>query len=117
LLSTMAAVIASQALITGVFSIAQQAIHLGYLPRLRVVHTSMKEMGQIYLPQVNWTLLALTIWLIVTFKTSSALAAAYGIAVSLTMFITTILACIVARRLWNWPPWFVGLLFLLMMAV
>lgn len=117
LLSTLAAVIASQALITGVFSIAQQAIHLGYLPRLRVVHTSMREMGQIYLPQVNWTLLALTIWLIITFKTSSALAAAYGIAVSLTMFITTILACIVARRLWNWPPWFVGFIFLILMTV
>jgi KUP system potassium uptake protein len=117
LLSTMAAVIASQALITGVFSITQQAIHLGYLPRLRVVHTSMRAMGQIYLPQMNWALLGLTIWLVITFKSSSALVSAYGIAVSLTMLITTILACIVARRLWNWNPILIGILFVSMLAV
>lgn len=117
LLATMAAIIASQALVTGVFSIAQQAIHLGYLPRLRVVHTSMSSMGQIYLPHINWALLGLTIWLVVTFKSSSALVAAYGIAVSLTMLITTILACLVARRLWNWHPVTIGILFVLMLFV
>ncbi len=117
ILSTMAAIIASQALITGVFSITQQAIHLGYLPRLRIVHTSITSIGQIYIPHVNWTLLALTVWLVVTFHTSSALAAAYGIAVSLTMLITTILACIVARRLWNWPSWLAWLAFIAMLIV
>lgn len=117
ILATMAAVIASQALITGVFSITQQAIHLGYFPRLKIVHTSITSIGQIYIPHVNWTLLILTIWLVVTFHTSSALAAAYGIAVSLTMLITTILACIVARRLWNWSPLWVGIAFVLMLGI
>lgn len=117
ILSTMAAVIASQALITGVYSITQQAIHLGYLPRLRIVHTSSTTMGQIYMPHVNWALLAMTVWLVITFQTSSALAAAYGIAVSLTMIITTILACIVARRLWNWSFSTVSIVFVVMMLV
>lgn len=117
LLSTMAAVIASQALITGVYSITQQAIHLGYLPRLRIIHTSSIAKGQIYMPHVNWALLAMTVWLVITFQTSSALAAAYGIAVSLTMIITTILACMVARRLWGWSATTVGIVFVVMMAV
>ncbi len=117
ILSTMAAVIASQALITGVYSITQQAIHLGYLPRLRIIHTSMTAKGQIYMPHVNWLLLAMTVWLVITFQTSSALAAAYGIAVSLTMIITTMLACMVARRLWNWSATAVTIAFVLMMAV
>jgi KUP system potassium uptake protein len=117
LLATMSAVIASQALITGVFSIAQQAIHLGYLPRLRVVHTSMRTIGQIYLPQVNWALLGLTIWLVITFKNSSSLVSAYGIAVSLTMLITTVLACIVARRLWHWSRLLIAVLFVAMLSV
>lgn len=117
LLSTLAAVIASQALITGVFSITQQAIHLGYIPRLRVVHTSDSTMGQIYMPQVNWALLIFTVWLTITFKSSSALASAYGIAVSMTMLITTVLACLVAHRLWKVNPIIVGVGFLLMSAV
>jgi KUP system potassium uptake protein len=102
ILSSLAAVIASQALITGVFSVTQQAIHLGYLPRLPVVHTSDEAMGQIYVPHVNWILMSLTIWLVITFRSSSALASAYGIAVSMDMIITTVLTCIVAKRLWNW---------------
>jgi KUP system potassium uptake protein len=117
ILSTMAAVIASQALITGVFSITQQAMHLGFLPRLKVVHTSITAIGQIYIPHVNWLLLALTVWLVVTFHSSSNLAAAYGIAVSLTMLITTILSCIVARKLWNWTPLSVGIAFVSMLIV
>jgi KUP system potassium uptake protein len=117
ILSTMAAVIASQALITGVYSITQQAIHLGYLPRLRIIHTSVTTKGQIYMPHVNWALLGMTVWLVITFQTSSALAAAYGIAVSLTMIITTILACMVAKRLWNWSTWTVSIAFVFMMAV
>jgi KUP system potassium uptake protein len=117
ILSTMAAVIASQALITGVYSISQQAIHLGYLPRLRIVHTSSITKGQIYMPHINWLLLAMTVWLVITFQTSSALAAAYGIAVALTMIITTALACIVARRLWRWSATVTYIAFVLMMAV
>lgn len=116
-LATMAAVIASQALITGVFSITQQAIHLGYLPRMRVVHTSDSTIGQIYMPQVNWALLVFTVWLTITFKSSSALASAYGIAVSMTMLITTVLACLVAYRLWKVNPMIVGVGFVLMIAV
>lgn len=101
-LSAFAAVIASQALITGIFSVTQQAIYLGYIPRLPIVHTSDSTMGQIYIPHINWILLALTVWLVITFRTSSALAAAYGIAVSLTMVITTGLLWMVAKNIWNW---------------
>lgn len=101
-LSTAAATIASQALITGVFSVTQQAIHLGYLPRLPVVHTSDSTMGQIYIPHINWILLALTVWLVITFRSSSSLAAAYGIAVSLNMVITTGLLWMVAKNIWSW---------------
>ncbi len=117
LLATLAAVIASQALITGVFSLTQQAIHLGYLPRLKIVHTSQSTMGQIYIPSVNWLLFGLTVWVVFSFKTSSNLAAAYGIAVSLTMLITTVLACTVAWKLWNWHPVFLGVGFVLMVIV
>lgn len=102
LLSTLAAIIASQALITGVFSVTQQAVHLGYLPRLPVIHTSDKTIGQIYVPSVNWILLAMTVWLVITFQSSSALAAAYGIAVSLNMVITTGLLLLVAKSIWSW---------------
>lgn len=101
-LATMAAVIASQALITGVFSITRQAIQLGFCPRISIVHTSSQEIGQIYVPAVNWGLFAGVIWLVLTFKTSTNLAAAYGIAVTATMVITTILAFEVARQKWNW---------------
>ncbi len=100
-LATMAAVIASQALISGVFSLTRQAIQLGYCPRLDVDHTSMTESGQIYIPQVNWALLIATVGLVIGFGSSSALAAAYGIAVTSTMVITTLLAYLVARGSWG----------------
>lgn len=101
-LSAAATVIASQAVITGAFSLTRQAVQLGYLPRLAIVHTSDRESGQIYVPLVNWMLLAATITLVFAFRSSSGLAAAYGIAVSLTMVITTLLAFLVARRRWRW---------------
>lgn len=104
-LATVATVIASQAVISGVFSMSRQAIQLGYSPRLQIVHTSSREIGQIYLPHVNWALLIVTLWLVLTFQSSSALAAAYGISVSTTMVITTILLFIVARRVWGWSNW------------
>lgn len=101
-LSTAAAVIASQALITGAFSLTQQAVNLGFLPRLQIRHTSADERGQIYIPIVNWALMIGTIFVVLMFKSSSALASAYGIAVTGTMAITSILTCIVARKLWHW---------------
>ncbi len=101
-LATMATVIASQAIISGVFSLTRQAIQLGYLPRMAIVHTSSAEIGQIYMPMVNWMLMVATLALVVGFRSSSALAGAYGVAVSLTMIITTILAYVVARDLLGW---------------
>lgn len=103
-LSTCATVIASQAVITGVFSITRQAIQLGFWPRTNILHTSHKEIGQIYIPQINWFLLAAIIALVLGFRTSSNLATAYGVAVTAAMMVDTFLACIVARRLWNWHP-------------
>lgn len=102
ILSTMAAIIASQALISGVFSLTKQAIQLGFCPRLSIVHTSSREIGQIYIPFVNWALFLGVIWLVLTFRNSSNLAAAYGIAVTGTMTITTILAYKVAKEKWKW---------------
>ncbi len=102
LLSTIATVIASQALITGVFSLTRQAIQLGFWPRVTIVHTSSSEIGQIYIPSMNWALFVGVIWLVITFKTSSNLASAYGIAVTGTMVMTAILAYEVARRRWGW---------------
>jgi len=101
-LAAMATVIASQAIISGVFSLTSQAIQLGYLPRMEVVHTSSAEMGQIYIPSVNRALMVATIVLVLGFRNSSNLAAAYGVAVSTTMLITTILAFVVARDLLKW---------------
>ncbi len=101
-LSTVATVIASQALISGVFSLTKQAVQLGYCPRLAIVHTSSREIGQIYIPFINWTLMAGVLWLVFSFKTSSDLAAAYGIAVTCTSLITTLLAFEVSRRIWRW---------------
>lgn len=112
LLSTVATFIASQALISGVFSLTKQAMQLGFCPRLRVVHTSSEEIGQIYLPQVNWTLCAATIWLVITFHSSTNLAAAYGIAVATTMVTTTLMTCVVAKRIWGWNIFLVGLILL-----
>ncbi|MGE0526832.1 MAG: potassium transporter Kup [Bdellovibrionales bacterium] len=100
--ATLASIIASQALISGAFSLTRQAILLGYWPRLRIIHTSSLEIGQIYIPAVNWALMIGSIWLVLEFKSSSALAGAYGIAVSLTMLITTILVLLVTVRNWHW---------------
>jgi len=101
-LATISAIIASQAVISGSFSLTRQAVQLGYLPRLVINHTSSEEIGQIYVPRVNWALLIATIWLALEFRTSTNLAAAYGVAVSTTMVITTILIYSVARHLWGW---------------
>lgn len=105
ILATMAAIIASQAMISGVFSLTHQAIQLGYAPRLTVVHTSEKAEGQIYIPEVNYVLMIACIALVINFHSSSNLAAAYGIAVTGTMTLTTVLMFIVARRYWNRPLW------------
>jgi KUP system potassium uptake protein len=102
-LATLAAVIASQALISGAFSVTKQVIQLGYLPRLQVQHTSVKDTGQIYLPFVNWGLFATIVLAVVMFKSSSNLAAAYGIAVCTDMLITTILTFFVIRYSWHYP--------------
>ena len=101
-LSTLATIIASQAVISGAFSLTKQAVQLGYSPRVHVVHTSDKEVGQIYVPNVNWMLLGAVIALVLGFRSSSALASAYGIAVTLTMMIDTVLAFFVVRALWHW---------------
>jgi KUP system potassium uptake protein len=100
-LAMMAAIIASQALISGAFSLTRQAIQLGYSPRLDIQYTSSQHQGQIYIPQVNWGLMLATIGLVLGFGSSSALAAAYGMAVTLTMLITTMLAYLVARSAWG----------------
>jgi KUP system potassium uptake protein len=105
ILATAATVIASQAVISGAYSMTQQAMQLGYSPRLRVQHTSAHEIGQIYLPGINWILLLAVIALVVGFGSSTNLAAAYGIAVTGTMLITNLLAVVVAINLWSWSPW------------
>jgi KUP system potassium uptake protein len=102
-LSTSAAVIASQALISGAFSVTRQAIQLGYMPRLDVEHTSAREMGQIYVPQVNWGLMICTIAIVIAFGSSSRLSAAYGMGVAMAMIITTILLHVVMTERWHWP--------------
>jgi KUP system potassium uptake protein len=108
-LATAAAVIASQAVISGAFSLTRQAIQLGYSPRLEIDHTSSEEIGQIYIPPVNWALMLASVGLVVGFRSSSNLAAAYGMAVTTTMVITTMLFYVVARDLWQWRPWSAGL--------
>ena len=107
-LATMAAVIASQALISAVFSLTRQAVQLGYSPRVEIRHTSATTIGQIYIPTINWALAVSTIALVIGFESSSALAAAYGIAVTATMGITTILAYVVARQVWKWNKLLAG---------
>jgi KUP system potassium uptake protein len=104
-LATIATIIASQAVITGAYSMTQQAIQLGLLPRLVIRRTSATEKGQIYMPTVNWLLLVAVLFLTATFRTSSLLASAYGIAVTGTMVVTVILASIVAHYYWKWPLW------------
>jgi KUP system potassium uptake protein len=105
LLATAATVIASQAVISGVFSLSRQAVQLGFSPRLEIRHTSEEEEGQIYIPRANWGLLVGIIVLVVGFRSSDALAAAYGIAVTGTMATTTILALVVAEKMWGWAKW------------
>jgi KUP system potassium uptake protein len=116
-LSTAAAVIASQALVSGAFSLTIQAIQLGYLPRLAVKHTSSTERGQIYLPHINWALMVACIGLVLGFQTSDNMGSAYGIAVTLTMMATTVLFYFAARRVWNWGPWHTALMCGLFLAV
>jgi KUP system potassium uptake protein len=102
LLAMMATVIASQAVISGVFSLTRQAVQLGFAPRLEIIHTSSREIGQIYIPGANWMLMVGTLALVLVFQSSTNLAAAYGVAVTTTMIITTLLAYVVSRRLWGW---------------
>ncbi|MBY0370744.1 potassium transporter Kup [bacterium] len=120
LLATVTTVIASQAVISGAFSLTYQAVQLGYLPRIEIRHTSPDEKGQIFVPAMNWALFVATLWLVTTFGSSSNLAAAYGIAVSTTMVITTLLIGFLAHRVWNWPLYKVlgifGTLFLMDLA-
>ncbi len=103
-LATLATVIASQAVISGAFSLTQQAIQLGYIPRMQVQHTSSAEQGQIYIGAVNWTLMVGVVLLVLGFESSGALAAAYGVAVTGTMLMTTLLVAVVMLLLWKWPP-------------
>ena len=109
-LATMATVIASQALISGAFSLTMQAVQLGYIPRLEIQHTSSREFGQVYIPTINWVLMVACIGLVFGFRSSSNLAAAYGVGVSTDMVITTILFYTVARERWRWSALVAGLL-------
>lgn len=110
LLATIATVIASQAVISGTYSMTSQAILLGFVPRMKVTHTSDKRIGQIYVPFINWMLLILIIAVVLIFQQSSDLAAAYGIAVTTTMLITTCLAAVVMKVVWKWNPFIVTLI-------
>jgi KUP system potassium uptake protein len=116
-LATLAAIIASQALISGAFSLTQQCIQLGYSPRMSIVHTSAKEYGQIFVPEVNSALAVGTLLVVLGFRSSSALGAAYGIAVTGTMTITTILFFVISAHRWQWPMWKVVALTLLFLGV
>ncbi|MCX7089580.1 MAG: potassium transporter Kup [Methylococcales bacterium] len=111
-LSTLATVIASQAVISGAFSVTRQAIQLGYCPRMVILHTSGEEMGQVYVPAVNWLLMVSVFILVLSFQSSSALASAYGIAVTGTMVVDTMLAFIVIQALWRWKT-YIGVSFLI----
>ncbi len=101
-LATISTIIASQAVITGSFSLTQQAVQLGYLPRVNIIHTSEDERGQIYIPQVNWLLFIAIVFLVLEFRSSSNIAAAYGVALTTTMLITTFLAFFAMRKIWKW---------------
>ncbi len=116
-LATCATVIASQAVISGAFSMTRQAIQLGYIPRLKIEHTSERSIGQVYVPFVNWVLFVAVTLLVLGFQTSDRLANAYGIAVAATMVIECLLAMVVARRMWKWSPWMVGLVIGSMLVV
>ncbi len=117
ILATLATVIASQAVITGAYSVSRQALQLGYLPRMHVEHTSESEEGQIYMPRVNWGLMLAVMVLVISFKTSGNLAAAYGIAVTGDMVITSLLAGVVFHNLWGWSKLRTGLLVTLFLIV
>ena len=108
-LATCATVIASQAVISGAFSVTRQAILLGYVPRLNIEHTSSKEIGQIYVPFINWSLYIAVVLLVLGFQTSNNLASAYGLAVAATMVIECLLAWVVATRIWKWNAWMTSL--------
>ncbi len=116
-LSTVATVIASQAVISGAYSLTSQAIQLGYVPRMKVLHTSDLAIGQIYVPVVNWLLLFIILCVVLGFKSSDNLAAAYGIAVTTTMVITTVLACVVMVKVWNWNKALVAIIIAAFTAV
>lgn len=116
-LATVATVIASQAVISGAFSITSQAMQLGYIPRMIIVHTSSSSIGQIFVPAMNRTLLLLVTGTVLVFQTSGNLAAAYGIAVTGTMIITTLLALVVALDTWKWPPLWAGALGVLFLTI
>jgi KUP system potassium uptake protein len=116
-LATAATIIASQALISGAFSLTQQCIQLGYCPRMSIVHTSAKEFGQIFVPEVNAALGVGTVLVVLGFQSSSALGAAYGIAVTGTMTVTTLLFFVIASRRWHWPLWRVVSLTLLFLVI
>jgi KUP system potassium uptake protein len=116
-LATAATVIASQAVITGTFSLVRQAIQLGLLPRFAIVHTSAEYHGQIYVPRVNWMLLLGVLLLVAIFHTSSALAAAYGIAVATTVVVDGLLGFVVVWKLWRWPVWQAALLMVPLIVV
>ncbi|MDH7639746.1 potassium transporter Kup [Sphingomonas oryzagri] len=109
-LATIATVIASQAVISGAYSVTQQAIQLGFLPRLRITHTSASAAGQIYVPLVNWLLLIFVLMLVLTFRSSGNLASAYGIAVTGTMVITSLMVGILVFTVWKWNRWAAGLM-------
>jgi KUP system potassium uptake protein len=117
LLATVATIIASQAVITGAFSVTQQAIQLGFVPRLRITHTSEAAAGQIYIPVVNWALMIMVILLVLTFRSSSNLAAAYGIAVTGAMLIDGVLLAVVLTAMWRWNRYVVAGLLLLFFTV
>ena len=115
-LATAATIIASQAVISGAFSLTKQAIQIGFMPRMSIVHTSEHEMGQIYIPFVNWALLTFIIILVLGFKTSSNMAAAYGVAVTGTMLMSTLLFGVIMLRMWKWR-WFYVLPFLMLLLI
>ena len=117
LIATAATVIASQAVISGAFSVTQQAIHLGFIPRLRITHTSAAAYSQIYIPAINWALMVMVILLVLVFRNSSNLTAAYGIAVTGAMFIDTCLLAVVLFSLWRWNRWLAGALIGLFLVV
>jgi KUP system potassium uptake protein len=117
ILATLATIIASQAVISGAFSVTQQAIQLGFIPRLRILHTSASAAGQIYIPVINWSLMVMVILLVVTFGSSSNLAAAYGIAVTGAMFIDSVLIAVVLFSLWKWNRVLAGLLLAIFFTV